>query len=206
MVVPVSFRCREACLTPADLKVFSTLLVENFTTARYFADPGLHGLDGQEPPEVVIAFRLHDLRDYEVYMTFDEDWLPQWGRAGHYGDWSLSYPRLPHVRFLVGRVRPADQRYPERIDSLDIQCSCRPHRKEDFTMARRLFHLLGKVATNRNQVYVSYPGYEVITVFEKGGQGSVWLGHDAIRWAREDPRRLLTMHPSGRGGMRPMDD
>jgi len=36
-------------------------------------------------------------------------------------------------------------------------------------MARRLFHLLGKVATNCNQVYVGYPGYEVITVFEKGG-------------------------------------
>lgn len=157
MVVPVSFRCRKACLTPADLRAFSTLLVEYFPTARYFADPDLQGLDGPWPPEVVIAFRLHDLRDYEVYMTFDEDWLPQWGRAGYYGEWSLAYPRLPYVRFLVGRMRSADQRFPERIDSLEIQCSCRPHRKEDFAIARRLFHLLGKVATNRNQVYVGYP-------------------------------------------------
>jgi hypothetical protein len=74
----------------------------------------------------------------------------------------------------------------------------------DFALARRLFHLLGKVATNRNHVYVGYPGYEVITVFEKGG--TCWLGHDAIRWAREDPKRLLAMHTSGRGGHRPMEE
>ncbi len=71
-------------------------------------------------------------------------------------------------------------------------------------MARRLLYLLGKVATNRNHVYVGYPGYQVITVFEKGG--TCWLGHDAIRWAREDPRRLLTMDAASRGGLRPMDD
>lgn len=206
MVVPVSFRCRDACLTPADLKVFSTLLVENFAAARYFVPPHFTKCDGLEPPNVPIALKLADLPDYKIYMTLDEEWLPQWGRSPEDGSWVLNYPRLPYVRFLVGRMWPADRRYPERIDSLEIQCSCRPHRKEDFAMARRLFHLLGKVATNRNQVYVSYPGYEVITVFEKGGQGSVWLGHDAIRWAREDPRRLLTMHASGRGGIRPMDD
>lgn len=204
MVVPVSFRCREACLTPADLRAFSALLVENFPTARYFEKPHLRDLDGPEPPDITIALRLHDLNDYQVYMTFDEDWLPQWNKTEYYGDWALAYPRLPDVRFLVGRMWPANEQRPERIDSFEIQCSCRPHRKEDFTMARRLFYLLGKVATNRNQVYVGYPDYEVITVFEKGG--GVWLGHDAIRWAREDPRRMLTMHASGRGGLRPMDD
>ncbi|MGE5477605.1 MAG: hypothetical protein ACM3Q1_13180 [Bacteroidales bacterium] len=204
MVVPVSFRCRKACLTPADLKVFAALLLENFPTARYFVPPHSTKCDGAEPPDVPIALNLADLPDYEVYMAFDEEWLPQWERCPEDGSWVLGFPRLPYVRFLVGRMRPADRQWPEHIDPLEIDVSCRPHRKEDFAMARRLFHLLGKVATNRNQVYVSYPGYEVITVFEKGG--SLWMGHDAIRWAREDSRRLLTIHPSGRGGTRPMDD
>lgn len=204
MVVPVSFRCREACLSPADLKAFAATLVEAFPTARYFATPRLRDLDGPEPPEVPIAFSLLGLSGNDLYMTFDEDWLPQWNKTEYYGSWSLAYPRLPYVRFLMGKVWPADGRRPERIDPLNIQCSCRPHRKEDFAMARRLFHLLGKIATNRKQAYVGYPGYEVRTVFENGR--GVWLGHDAIRWAREDPKRLLAMHTSGMGGMRPMDD
>ncbi|HLO75373.1 MAG TPA: hypothetical protein VK196_02830 [Magnetospirillum sp.] len=204
MVVPVSFRSRKACLTSADLAAFSALLVENFPTARYFAPPHFTKCDGPEPPEVLLAFSLATLPDYGIYMTIDENWLPQWARCPEDGSWVLSFPRLPYVRFLVGRMRSADRQRPEHIDPLEIDVSCRPHRKEDFAMARRLFHLLGKVATNRNQVYVSYPDYEVVTVFEKGG--TLWMGHDAIRWAREDPLRLLTMHPSGRGGIRPMDD
>lgn len=45
-----------------------------------------------------------------------------------------------------------------RVRPLGALGSCRPHRKEDLAMARRLLHLLGKVAPNRHQVYVSYPG------------------------------------------------
>ena len=204
MAEPVSFRCRKACLTPADLTAFSNLLMENFPTARYFLRPPLQSREPDaDHPEVPVADRFLDLPGADLYMTFDADWRPQWRRAGYYQSWSLIYPRLPDVRFDIGRMRPADDQRPEHIQTTDIQCSCRPDHKEDFTMARRLFTLLGKVATNRNHVYVGYPGYEVVTVFEKGG--TRWLGHDAIRWAREDSRRLLTMHPSGRGGLRPME-
>ncbi|MBX9634195.1 MAG: hypothetical protein K2X44_04365 [Magnetospirillum sp.] len=204
MVVPVSFRSRETCLSPADVKAFAATLVEAFPTARYYVPPGLGEGYDIEPPTIATALHLLDLTAYERWMHFDEEWVPQWRKDPDYGRWVLASPRLPSVRFQMGKVRPADECRPERISATEIDVSCRPHRKEDFAMARRLFHLLDKIATNRHQVYVSYPGYEVATVFEKGG--SLWMGHDAIRWAREDPRRLLAMHTSGRGGIRPMDD
>jgi hypothetical protein len=205
MVVPVAFRSRHACLSPADLRAFAATLVEAFPTARYYVSPGYDECRGVEPPPVATALHLLDLNGYERWMHFDEDWLPQWQKDPYNGYWALCAERLPYVRFLgTPKIWPADQDRPEHIQSIEIDVSCRPHRKEDFTIARRLFYLLGKIATNRNQVYVGYPGYKVHTVFEKGG--SNWLGFDAIRWAREDPKRLLAMHPSGQGGMRPMDD
>jgi len=177
------------------------LLAEAFPTARYFPPPMIRDLDGPEPPAVPVAERL----DYEIYMTFKTEWQPAWRKRDADGWWSLIYPGRPDVRFRMGRVWPADNTRPERIDCLEIDFGCRPDHKEDFALARRLYRLLGKVATNHRQVYVSYPGYQVLTSYEKGGFGAVWLGHDAIRWAREDPKRLLTMHPSGRGGHRPME-
>lgn len=204
MVEPVSFRSRETCLSPADLKAFAATLVEAFPTASYYIYPGLDEGGGDEPPLISTALHLLDLTAYERWMHFDEEWGPQWQKDPDDGRWVLAVPRLPKVRFLIGKMRPADADRPERISATQIDVSCRPHRKEDFAMARRLFYLLGKVATNRKQVYVSYPDYKVRTVFDKGG--GVWVGYDAMRWAREDPRRLLAMHTSGRGGVRPMDD
>jgi hypothetical protein len=106
MAVPVSFRCREACLTPADLKAFSALLVENFHTARYFVHPRLRDLDGPESPNISVALRLQDLPDYEIYMALDEDWLPQWGKSPEDGSWVLGYPVFPMSASWPGECGP----------------------------------------------------------------------------------------------------
>ncbi|MGE5504633.1 MAG: hypothetical protein ACM31L_09440 [Actinomycetota bacterium] len=205
MVVPVAFRSRHACLSPADLKAFAAILVEAFPTARYYVDPGYVACRGAEPPPVATALHLLELNAYKRWMHFDEDWVPQWQKDPYDGHWVLCPERLPYVLFMgTPKIWPSERDCPERIQSIQIDVSCRPHRKEDFAIARRLFYLLGKVATNRKQLYVGYPDYEVRTVFEKGS--THWLGFDAIRWAREDPKRLLAMHTSGRGGIRPMDE
>lgn len=47
------------------------------------------------------------------------------------------------------------------------------------------------------------PEYEIGCSIDKGSMA--WLGHDAIRWVRNNPKRLLNCQEGG-WGYRPNDD
>ncbi|WP_341704167.1 hypothetical protein [Ferrovibrio sp.] len=53
------------------------------------------------------------------------------------------------------------------------------------------------VGSNTCQIGVTYPDYRMLWSIDKGSD--TWLGHDAVRWAREDRRRLLYYDSRGWG-------
>lgn len=201
MVEPASFRSREVCLTEADWTVFAALLVEHLPEARYFCIPKDCG--GIDPPELQQGLRLQDVLNCEIWVHFQLDWAPQWRWRDT--SWIMcKWPRQPRVCIqYVGKINSVQPNKPEHIYCSKIDFSCRPGNMEDYALARRLFHLLGKVATNRHQKVVDFPNYETVRVSEKGS--SFWLGHDAIRWAKEDPKRILCFQ-SAQWGIRPLDE
>lgn len=117
---------------------------------------------------------------------------------------------LPIVRILQYRgVWDPKGTAPEHLSRGRIEISCQPGNKNHLTFARQFFALMGKLSTNKNQLRITLPGYNIETVQEKGSL--IWLGHDAIRWAREDRRRLLCYERGGSSdncdgwGLRPND-
>lgn len=168
----------------------------------------------ETPPEVPKSDALGPLilsptkPPYEIDMYLDPNLELSWEKW--IGRWHTRVKSRLQVKFHPGGRAIEDPRAPPHIRSGEIIAYCRPGVKEDFAFAQRLFRLLKKFATTANQACYSYPQYEVRWTQEKGDLN--WLGHDAIRWAREDKLRMLSYERRGSAddwigwGLRPNDE
>ncbi len=213
MVVDVSFRSRHIAFTREDEAAYCALLRVAFPDIRYLARPQ-RSHDGPEPPEIGVYTRLVDCLAYTTHVIFDPDWRPAWRKTGKYKTWSTTNYPYPNGYILrSGSIRPGREKsgqrgvegpVPPRLAGGDIHFRCRPACPGDFKLAARALRLIGKVATNKRQVRLFYPSREVIAYDEKGSE--LWIGHDAIRWLREDSERMTGYSVGMKIGVRPMDD
>lgn len=211
----IHFRSKRVCMNLTDWAAFAAAIDEANPEARYLRSLPL-GIDvyGAEPPKVEIEGTFAEfLSDpdvpWEITMIIDPTWQGSW-KLGN-GGWYVSGPADLVTRFILGgKVVETRPKSPSHISHGEITVNCRPGRREHFNFAQRLFRLLKRFATNTNQISYSYPDYEVRWTQGKGNLN--WLGHDAIRWAREDKRRMLCYERRGSGddwvgwGLRPNDD
>ncbi len=213
MVVDVSFRSRNIAFTEEDERAYCALLREVFPDVRYLDRPQ-RSYDGPEPPEIGIYTRLVDCPAHTTDVIFDPDWRPAWKKTGKYQTWSTTNYPYPNAYIIrSGRIYQRRERSvvrgvegpdPPFLADGDIHFRCRKACPGDFKLAAKALRLIGKVATNKRQVHLFYPSLEVIGSREKGSE--LWIGHDAIRWLREDPERLTGYNVGMKIGVRPMDD
>lgn len=205
----IHFRSKYVCMSRTDWKVFAAAVMEANPTARYLRDlPSGIDLYSAQPPDFRIEDSFinllnHEDAPWEIGMAIGptEPW--SWTR-NHVGRWYAYDPADLHIRFILGgNVVEERATNPTYLSKGEIDVSCRAGRKDHYAFAQRLFRLLKRFVTNKDQICHDWPGYEVRWTRETGNW--YWLGHDAIRWAREDKRRLLTWH-SGGWGLRPNDE
>lgn len=186
---------RSVCLSPLDWTLFATALQEAFPDALYSRSVSLAELTAAAPPKLRLdrSLRLTD---------------PQAATQMHFGaetelilkqqmGWQVASEGLFWPQITLGRPMaplPADERGPERLREAQILIHTAPHHKGHARFAREIWRLLTQVATNRPQVLVRYPEYEVMP--QPPAASGLWTGHDALRWARENPTRLLAYERS----------
>lgn len=222
MSEPTAFRSRNVCLSPEDWRLFSEALRQIWPEARYYSVPTYQQYYRPEPPDIGLSSSLFDhylparhpypapeYREWrgEAEMVFDPGWQPHWYRSSDGESWSIWPPRHPQVLFQFGRGYRSDLlNAPPHLADGHICFYCHPDNSDHFRLAAKFFRVFGKFATNRHQVILRYPGYSVISHEAKGMQ--TWAGFDAIRWAREDPKRALFWfgHGDGTGGIIRPDD
>jgi hypothetical protein len=217
-------RSRTVCLIDEDIRKLSDALAERFPQARYYMEPTdrqrnyLYPLTGEplrkHPPPVLIhstLFRIWQSArrwDTNFIMALNHDWRPMWSRCtdtrkNRY--WYLLEPEMPYVwfRFLSGVSSPMPG-----VETLpffsDITVFCRPHDKRDLQFAGLFFRLFGKLASDRNLAWVGHPGGGIREVFVDRTAWR-WVGHEARRWALENPHRyLLLLRGKDMMGLRPL--
>lgn len=193
--------------TQADWKAFSDALTEAYPQARYDIRPA-HEV-GADYPDTIWESRLIDIPPSkagamagDIGMVFDPDFQPEYQTYRLDGDspdivrWGrkASTP-LPFVKFGRRTAPNSDELATmTRFDHSDIHYFCPTGSKAAAVEARRFFRLVERFCTNRNQAYFRLepfngPGTEFLRTEAKGSW--FWLGHDAIRWARENPERIM---------------
>lgn len=200
------FRTREMCLAQGDWRAFADVLATQYPYARY-----IRGTTGPERlvkaiPDIRLERHLSALIDadgrisWEIQMGFDPDWQPNFRLSDDTpSGWRRDPLLLPHLRFLAhSAFRAAGGGMPEHLPGSRIEFSCEPGNQNHLSLARQLFGLLRRVATNRNQIVVQFPGYRISAAHKTS---PVWLGHDAQRWVLQDPRRLLNYNGWTRDGI-----
>ena len=212
-----AFRSRDVCFSATDW-----LQAGEAIKAQYPQSVYIRGATGPERiaksiPAISRKSRLRDLMDetgqlpFEADVCFDPEWQPEFRVREDGGGWIRNPMPLPTVRILQYQgVWGAQGKAPEHLSAGRIEISCQSGNENHLTFARQFFALMGKLSTNKNQLRIRLPSYNVEAVQEKGSL--IWLGHDAIRWAREDKRRLLCYERSGSSdsddgwGLRPNDE
>jgi hypothetical protein len=204
---PTAFRSKDVCLHERDWQAFSDLLAAEYPQGRYYHGWKFDPLKRtrKSPPHLLISRSLSRLYrsslrwDGWVWMVFDPHWQPVWKWEERFTSWTLISPVYPNVLLRMGHGirrggRGLGSEYVNDdivyIDQGMIDVYCDPANKDHFKLARRFYRLFGKVATNKGLVEVRHPG-PVVTPMDDNW---LWVGHDAIRWAREDSNRLLTRH------------
>jgi len=206
------------CMTAADWSGFSDALREKFPAARFFLDPGRDECRGAEPPALLYSDTLSGLYPVaaprfgsKIIMYFDADWTPAWRRLRPLGEetsppWVYNWPPHPMVLIRTGRGVMHQDGLPPYVDTGTADVYRTPGDKAHESLSRAFFRVLGKFVTNRDQVSIAYPSYAVVRR-EPRGSGR-WCGHDALRWVRESPDRLLFWtgrFSRGGFGVRPAD-
>lgn len=209
-----SLRNRYVWLTDTDWRGFADLLAETFPSLRYYASLGWNRSNASQRPEVKLHRHLMDVERFEqqhiVDAVFDESWHPDvqqledWTQPGTY-EWSIvnNRDKYPSIMFQFDHLYTSEQF--ATMTSMQHCCItfyAGPDSHEDKLLSQKFFRLLGKFATNRNQVQFELPGRRVIHRQEKGSL--FWPGRDAIRWAREDPERVF-LYNAQDWGFRPAD-
>lgn len=187
-----SMLSRYVCLSPTDWKLFATALVEAFPDALYNRHLTIKEAIGVEQPEVHLERSpWHPDLTYPIEMHFDPATRLNVEKGVR---WLITVKgqSWPQVR-LGGPVepKPADDKGPERFGEGQIEIHLAPHHKGHARFARQIYRLLAQFTTNERQTLVRYPNYEVMPEPPGPPLFGLWIGHDALRWAREDPKRLL---------------
>ena len=213
MALDTHFRSRHIAFTREDEGAYCALLREAFPDIRYLDEPR-SGYDGPEPPEIGFYTRLVDCPASITDVIFDPDWRPLWSNETKYRTWSTTNHPYPNAYIIrSGSIYPWSEKSgirgvegpsPPSLAEGEIHFRCRVACPGDFKLAAKALRLIGKVATNKRQVHLFYPSLEVIGNREKGSE--LWIGHDAIRWLREDPERMTGYNAGMKIGLRPMDD
>lgn len=217
-----SVRTRYVWFTLADWQAFSDALVQAYPQARY--DIRLTHDIGQERPEVIWDRSIVDVplsrKRYpdwagQTSMIFHPDWQPERTSFRLNGDppdtvrWSFEQnPPLPFVKFSQNAAPDANELASlTLLEHNDIHYFYLADSKPAAAEMRKFIRLLDKFCTNRNQalyrLHYFQPGFsEYIRTTAKGSD--FWLGHDAIRWAYENPSRM--MHYLHNTGIRPVTE
>src|SRR5690606_2759692 len=179
-----------------------------------------------EPPPCGVGehmFRMGDDRGpfdpdkfHQSEMHFDPDWKPEWivvgdpindvlPEPGAY--WDLRAPKLPVFRFEYSFHQERSYDAPEHLTDGEYWFFYAPGDQKHLKIGHRVLRIFRQFATNRNPALV-YPATRTVTARRVS---PVWLGNDAIRWAREDRNRLLSFwhhrdEPERSHGVRPLDD
>jgi hypothetical protein len=220
MFVRPSFRTKEICLTMDDLGRIGDDLSVQFPTIRFMrkltdaewrgeARPGLRiesnlrsalaSLTSSD--EISVFFEPHlqlNLRQ-ELYKTFDGESYPVW---------RYNIPGLPHLRMIPSGYpnRGWDGKGPERLSRTKIDFAGEPGNKNHLALAQQIFGIIRRQVKKEPLLCVDYPSYESHPPIRD--TRLEWITRDAMRWAREDPKRLLVpdIRPDGAGwGYRPVD-
>ena len=200
----VSFRRRHFVFSREDAAAFSELLRDAFPDVRFFDAPTQREIASENPtpPELHILRSLADARQPQVDIQFDPHWKPQWKPPGAANWWVLMAAPWPSGEVDLGGGVFQNRDGPPHMAGGYVYFRCEPGNKAHASLASKALRLISKIATNRYQA-VRYPSYEVIWSLDKGGL--FWLGHHAIRWARESPDRLLHYSSHQKIGYRPLD-
>lgn len=214
-----TYRQHSVCLMTSDWARFADAIYDTFPDGRYFHNPSVFHRMWAEPPSCMTGEHMLRLADAagpidpvdhnQTELHFDPDWRPDWfitgdpinpflPEPGSY--WDLRQPRLPAFRFEFSFMKPAQGGEPEHM-SRDGQYwfFYEPGNREHLAIGHRVFRLFRDVASNRDQ-------FELRNGIARRRRVSpLWLGHDAINWAKEDPSRLLAYYRTERGtlGVRP---
>jgi hypothetical protein len=188
---------RYVCLSHLDWKLFATALVEAFPDALYNRHLTIKEAIGAEQPEVrLVRSPWHPDLIYPIEMHFDPATRLNVEKGVR---WLITVKgqSWPQIR-LGGPVppKPADAHGPEHIGEGQIQIHLAPNHKGHARFARQIYRLLAQFTTNERQTLVGYPHYEVIPEPPGPPLFGLWIGHDALRWAREDSKRLLAYERS----------
>jgi len=218
-----TYRKLPVSLAPADWRTLADALAEEFPTARYSYEPMVLFRLFPVPPSIFQGdhmFRIADLDPAqlpEVEMHFDPDWQAEWSRPEPGIDvprdadspyWSSRPPRTPVFRFVFGRLREAADGHPPHIGDGYVWFFHAPGNREQLAVCHRIMRLFRTVAGNRGgQALLRGPRQREIRRYRTVSR--YWLGNDAVRWAREDPARMLCYRqyadPDTSWGVRPLE-
>lgn len=190
------FRKRRICFVMEDWRRIGIALQTASPGVRYMRGGRPTEIFGATPPPIQPGIDLYEIireaaeLDVSVSIIFDTDWHYEPVPPGRERWWTQKYrSRLPLARITsTSRIYPAGPRAPEHIYDGVISFSVEPKNQQQVAFMRAFWALLGKFSSNRNQVEVTYPGYEY---FNPKTVTNLWIGHEAARWARENPGRLL---------------
>ncbi len=221
-----TYRDQHVCLSLRDWRGFADALYDEIPEARYFFCPHFVTRILPEPPPCGVGEHMFRMADeegpldpdkfHQSEMHFDPDWQPEWIVTGEPinrmlpepgSHWDLRQPRLPAFRFEFSFHHQASYDSPEHLTDGEYWFFYAPGNREHLAIGHRVFRIFRRFATNRNQAIV-YPATKTTKTRKIS---PVWLGHDAIRWAREDRSRLLSYwhydhDPERSHGLRPADD
>jgi hypothetical protein len=192
---------RRVCFTAVDWKDFGDAFAESLPDAWYTRNLTLEEARQVEPPAIPRHKHLCDVREPdgvfagEVEVHLHADWNPRVVETGtSWKKWDItSNLEIPRIRVLLSRgIQPADKDSPEHLDESEIQIYCESGNKNHARFVRQVFRLIERLATNRNQLVVSYPDYQILNVIDKGSW--CWFGRDALRWVREDQKRMFNYY------------
>ncbi len=204
---------RYVCLSPLDWKLFASALEQAFPNAVYSRDLTIAEEIGADRPSLQLEHKLcHPSPDSTIGIALDGPNQMHFGSATELildkgVRWYVTVDGLYWPKMRLGRPAPADPADaigPERIGEGMIEIHLAPHHKGHARFARQIYRLLAQFTTNERQVLVGYPHYEVRPQPERPLFG-LWIGHDALRWAREDPKRLLAYDRSPMSSRTPDD-
>lgn len=214
-----SFRTKHICLTLDDWGRIGDDLSKQFPTIRFMRYLSDAEWRGEATPDIRIESNLRsvlpsitvsyemavffepdlqlNLRQ-ETYKTFDGESYPVW----RHNVWGL--PRL-HISPSIPS-RGWDGKGPEQIHRAKIDFAGEPGNKKHQALAQQIFGIMRRQVKKAPLLRVDYPSYEAH--LSTRDTRLEWITQDAMRWAREDPKRLLMpdMKPNGTGwGYRPVD-
>jgi hypothetical protein len=205
----VSLPGRHIVFTWQDEQAYLDLLRARFPSVRVYLNPVSSALYGPEPPEVPLLTRVPERFSIFLEFVFSPEWKPAWEWDEKSGKWYMGGLAYPNGTMLRCRTVTKPTHRPETDSGFgppvlmegEIYFRCRKDVPEDMKIARSALRLIGKVASNRNQVVVQYPTLEVRGSVEKGGWW--WIGNDAKRWLLEEPDRMTAYKSVSQRGIRP---